>query len=95
MVGAIHVHQQNEQLLPYLFDAVASLIVNNEENGRSTSQLGYIQIVITTINKFKEICEIAKSGCHSLAILSDIKGQASKIAYAGGVQSILSLLGKI
>jgi len=72
-------HQQNEHLVPYLFDAVASLIVNNEENGRMTSQLGYIQIVITTLNKYKDSCDIVKSGCHSLAILSDSKGQASNI----------------
>jgi len=36
--------------------------------------------------------EVVKSGCHTLAILSDVKGQASKIAFAGGVPIILSLL---
>jgi hypothetical protein len=32
------------------------------------------------------------SGCHTLAILTDLKSQASKIALAGGVPIILSLL---
>jgi TPP-dependent indolepyruvate ferredoxin oxidoreductase alpha subunit len=31
-------------------------------------------------------------GCHTLAILTDLKSQASKIALAGGVPVILALL---
>jgi cytosolic carboxypeptidase protein 2/3 len=92
LLASIAIHQGNEALLPFIFDAIASLIVNNEENAKSISQLGFIQSALETLSKYKQTTEIAKSGCHALAILSDIKGQASKIAFAGGVQIILNLL---
>lgn len=92
LISSIQLHQNNELIIPYLFDAIASLIVGNEDNGRNISLLGYIQSVLLSMNKYKNLAEIVKSGCHSLAILSDIKGQASKIAFAGGVSHILLLL---
>lgn len=36
--------------------------------------------------------ELAKSGCHALAILSDNRGMGGKIAHAGGVRVILPVL---
>lgn len=92
LVGAIHSHQANGKLLPFIFDAIASLIVGNEENARSVSTLGFIPLVTASLSKHKAAMEVVKSGCHALAILSDIKGQASKVAFAGGVPVILSLL---
>jgi hypothetical protein len=92
LVGSIHIHQTNNKLLPFIFDAIASIIVNNEENARGVSALGIIPIVITSLNRHKSCREVVKSGCHTLAILSDVKGQASKIAFAGGVPIILTLL---
>lgn len=83
LVGSIHAHQNNEKLLPFIFDALASLIVSNEENARNVSSLGFIPLIITSLGRHKQVVEIVKSGCHSLAILSDVKGQASKIAFAG------------
>lgn len=37
--------------------------------------------------------EVVKSGCHALAILSDIQGQGARIAGADGVKVCASLLG--
>lgn len=92
LVGAIHIHQANAKLLPFIFDAIASIIVNNEENARTVSSLGIIPVVVASLSRHKLSTEVVKSGCHTLAILSDVKGQASKIAFAGGVPIILSLL---
>lgn len=92
LVGSIHIHQTNAKLLPFIFDAIASIIVNNEENARNVSSLGIIPVIVGTLNRHKASKEVVKSGCHTLAILSDVKGQASKIAFAGGVPIILSLL---
>jgi len=92
LVGSIHIHQNNAKLLPFIFDALASLIVSNEENARTVSSLGIIPLVVSALARHKVGMEVVKSGCHALAILSDVKGQASKIAFAGGVAIILSLL---
>lgn len=95
LLHSIPFHQTNLKLLPFIFDALASLIVGNEENARIvTSQEGIVKI-LTILAQHKESTsspEIVKSGCHTLAILSDIKGHASKIALAGGVMIILPLL---
>ena len=56
-----------------------------------SSQDGITKILAATV-AHKDVAEVVKSGCHALAILSDVKGQASKIAFAGGVASILPLL---
>jgi hypothetical protein len=92
LVVSIHAHQSNSKLLPFIFDALASLIVSNEENARTVSSLGLIPLVVSSLGRHKQSMEVVKSGCHTLAILSDVKGQASKIAFAGGVPIILSLL---
>lgn len=92
LVGSIHVHQINAKLLPFIFDAVASIIVNNEENARAVSSLGIIPVIVSSVSRHKTSKEVVKSGCHTLAILSDVKGQASKVAFAGGVGVILALL---
>ena len=92
LVGSIHIHQNNAKLLPFIFDALASLIVSNEENARIVSSLGIVPLIVSSLGRHKVATEVVKSGCHALAILSDVKGQASKIAFAGGVPIILSLL---
>lgn len=92
LVGSIHIHQNNAKLLPFVFDALASLIVSNEENARIVSSLGIVPLIVSSLGRHKVATEVVKSGCHALAILSDVKGQASKIAFAGGVPIILSLL---
>lgn len=92
LVGSIHIHQNNAKLLPFIFDALASLIVSNEENARIVSSLGIVPLIVSSLGRHKGATEVVKSGCHALAILSDVKGQASKIAFAGGVPIILSLL---
>jgi hypothetical protein len=92
LVGAISLHQQNARLLPFIFDALASLIVGNEENARLMSAQDGVTLILSTLAKLKTNTDVVKSGCHTLAILSDVKGQANKIALGGGVVIILSLL---
>ena len=92
LVGSIHTHQNNGKLLPFIFDALASLVVGNEDNAKTVSSLGFIPLVISSISRHKATMDIVKSGCHALAILTDVKGQASKIAFAGGVSTILPVL---
>ena len=92
LVSSLHVHIENVKILPFLMDAIASLIVSNEDNGRTVSSLGLIPLIISTLGKYPSHAEIVKSGCHALAILTDVKGQASKISYAGGVAAILHVL---
>ena len=92
LVGSIHAHQNNGKLLPFVFDAIAALIVGNEDTARTVSSLGFIPLVIAAITLHKTSVDIVKAGCHALAILTDVKGQASKIAFAGGVTCMLPLL---
>lgn len=92
LVNAIQIHQLNTKLLPFIFDAIASVIVNQEENTKSVASLGLIQAVLTTLQRHKMAKDIVKSGCHTLAILSDVKDQASKISQQGGVGLIISLI---
>ena len=92
LIHSISLHQDNAKLLPFIFDAMASLIVGNEENARIVSSQEGITKILAAMTLHKETADVVKSGCHALAILSDVKGQASKIAFAGGVMSILPLL---
>lgn len=92
LVSALQLYQNNTKLLPYLFDAAASVIVNNVENAKLISSLGLIPVIMSILELHKNTKEVVKSGCHCLAIMSDVKGQASKIAYAGGVSMILNLV---
>ncbi|CAM9748329.1 unnamed protein product, partial [Ectocarpus fasciculatus] len=92
LVAAINFHQLNSKLLPFIFDALASLIVGNEENAKMMSSQDGVTLVLATLAKLKSNTDVVKSGCHALAILSDVKGQANKIALGGGVVIILSLL---
>jgi len=92
LIVSISFHQENSKLLPFIFDALASLIVGNEENARIVSSQDGISKILAATGMHREVSEVVKSGCHALAILSDVKGKASKIAAAGGVGAILPLL---
>ena len=92
LVESISLHQINGKLLLFIFDALASLIVGNEDNAKMVSSMGFIPLVLQSIGQHKTAMDVVKSACHTLAILSDVKGQASSVAFAGGVPVILSLL---
>lgn len=47
---------------------------------------GGIRGVLTTMGLHTGRREVVKSGCHALAILSDIQGQGARIAGADGVK---------
>ena len=64
LVGSIHVHQNNQKLLPFIFDALASLIVSNEENARTVSSLGIIPLTVSSLARHKQATDVVKSGCH-------------------------------
>ena len=53
------------------------------------SSLGFISVVLSTLAMHKNFMDVVKSACHTLAILSDVKSQASSIAH---MQVLLSLL---
>ena len=92
LIHSISLHQDNAKLLPFIFDALASLIVGNEENARIVSSHEGVTRILAAMTLHKGTAEVVKSGSHALAILSDVKGQAAKIAVAGGVPTLLPLL---
>lgn len=51
------------------------------------SSLGFIPIVIASMGLHRTATDVVKSACHTLAILSDVKGQASCIALSGQYSS--------
>lgn len=57
-----------------------------QRNGLLVSAGGGIRGVLTTMGLHSGRREVVKSGCHALAILSDIQGQGARIAGADGVK---------
>lgn len=57
-----------------------------QRNGRLVTDAGGIRVVLSTIALHNGRREVVKSGCHALAILSDIQGQGARIAGADGVK---------
>ena len=92
MLGVLEHHRGNTVLLPFAFDALASLIVGNQDNGRRLSEAGAVGLVLSLMEAHVGQGELVKSGCHALAILSDNRGEGGKIAAAGGVRIILPVL---
>ncbi|CAM9876303.1 unnamed protein product, partial [Ectocarpus sp. 12 AP-2014] len=92
ILSALQSHRMNAPLLPFVFDALASLIVGNQRNGLLVTDGGGIRAVLTTMALHSGRREVVKSGCHTLAILSDIQGQGARIAGADGVKVLLPAL---
>jgi len=92
LMKALGKHRTNPPLLPFLFDAMASLIVGNERNGLQMSEAGAIYEILAILSAHIHRGDMVKSGCHALAILSDIQGQGAKIARANGVKVVLAAL---
>ncbi|CAN0200953.1 unnamed protein product, partial [Discosporangium mesarthrocarpum] len=92
ILSALHTNLQNSGLLPYVFDALASLIVGNQRNGLLVTEGGGVRGVLETLGLHTSRREVVKSGCHALAILSDIQGQGARIAGADGVKVLLPAL---
>ena len=67
------------------------MFANSSSSPLSKAKETEIPVAVSGV-KVPVAMDVAKSGCHALAILSDVKGQASKIAFAGGVSIILTLL---
>ncbi|GMH63199.1 hypothetical protein TrST_g12401 [Triparma strigata] len=92
ILEALKRHKSNSILLPFIFDALASLIVGNERNSREVSETGAITLILESIREHCSKGELVKSGCHALAILSDSQGQGAKISAADGVKVLLPTL---
>lgn len=109
LLQVLHNHRTNVVLVPFVFDALASLIVGNVENAHQLSELGATMTVnpsasyatnkslisiqvLSILQEHSTHEELAKSGCHALAILSDNRGEGSKIAAGGGVRVLLPVL---
>lgn len=58
----------------------------HQRNGLLVTDGGGIRGVLTTMALHSSRREVVKSGCHTLAILSDIQGQGARIAGADGVK---------
>jgi hypothetical protein len=70
LIESINIHATNGKLLLFIFDAIASVIVGNESNAKMVASLGFIPLVILSINQHKTAMDVVKSACHTLAILS-------------------------
>lgn len=60
-----------------------------KRNGLLVTDGGGIRGVLTTMALHSGRREVVKSGCHTLAILSDIQGQGARIAGADGVKVVV------
>ena len=92
LLQVLHNHRAHTVLVPFVFDALASLIVGNQENARQLSEVGAAATILSLMDEHTPHEELAKSGCHALAILSDNRGEGGKIAAAGGVRVLLPVL---
>jgi hypothetical protein len=79
-------------LLPFVFDALASLIVGHQPNSVAVFRAGAIPIVLRVLQQHVARGELLKSGCHALAIFSDVEGHGSAIADAGGILVLMAAL---
>ena len=75
LLDALRNHPKKGHLLPYVFDAIASLVVGNERNALEISNLGGIQLILACVDSNKSSGDLVKSGFHALAIISDVQGQ--------------------
>ena len=91
IISSIQIHQANSHLLPFIFDAIAALIVSNDQNAFSFAQTG-IPIVISALDRNLNDGAVAKSGMHLLAIMSDTKTLGAKVAMSGGIRILIPLL---
>lgn len=66
-----------------------------QRNGLLVTDGGGIRGVLTTMALHSGRREVVKSGCHTLAILSDIQGQGARIAGADGVKVMVCCLSVI
>lgn len=60
--------------------------LGKQRNGLLLTDGGGIKAVLTAMGLHSGRREVVKSGCHALAILSDIQGQGARIAGADGVK---------
>ncbi|KAJ1458442.1 armadillo-type protein [Pelagophyceae sp. CCMP2097] len=67
-------HRADVVLLPFAFDALASLIVGNAGNATQLSALGAADAALAALHDHASCDDLAKSACHALAILSDTRG---------------------
>ena len=92
ILRALEDHHDQPSLLPFVFDALASLIVGNGANGREASDAGAIAALLKAMRAHMDCGELVKSACHALAVLSDMQGQGSRIADSGGAPVVLEAL---
>lgn len=92
ILAALTEHKANATLLPFIFDALASMVVGNERNVLLVAELSGVKAVLGAMSLHNGRHDVVKSGCHALAILSDVPGQGTRIAEAGGVRVLLPAL---
>ena len=62
ILDSLRHHRSNSNLLPFVFDALASLIVGNERNAREVSDAGAIGLVLEAVGEHGTKGELVKSG---------------------------------
>ena len=92
LLDALEFHTKNSNVLPFVLDALASLIVGNESIAQEVSDARVVLSILALMKQHHDKADLVKSACHTMAILSDTKGQGAIIAENEGVIILLSSL---
>ena len=93
LISALHSQyaQSNHKVLPFIFDAIGTIALNNIEISKAFSILGIIPFILAAIKSIS-INGVLKSGTQLLSILSTIDGLTSTILVNDGFSIILTIL---
>ncbi|CAN0221405.1 unnamed protein product, partial [Phaeothamnion confervicola] len=92
VLAALQRHRRDAALLPFIFDALAGIAVGSEVNALAVGAAGGAALALEAVGLHCRRREVVKSGCHALAILSDVRGQGARLAEEGGVAVMLLVL---
>ena len=65
LLQVLHNHRANTVLVPFVFDALASLIVGNQENARQLSEVGAAATILSLMDEHTVHEELAKVSTHN------------------------------
>ncbi len=93
LIAALHSQysQTNHKVLPFIFDAIGTIALNNIEISKAFSVLGLVPFILTVLKSIT-INAVVKSGTQLLSILSTIDGLTANILVNDGLRIILSVL---
>ena len=93
LITALHSQyaQSNYKVLPFIFDAIGTIALNNTEISKAFSILGLIPFILTVIKSIA-MNAVVKSGTQLLSILSTIDGLTTNILVNDGLRIIVSVI---